>query len=170
MRISSIILCVRNANGSGHEQRRQTDGPGKDEVNRMNDFRKTAQEMLEFIRISPTCFHAVANIGSMLEAAGFQQLQEKEEWKLEKGGRYYTERNDSSVIAFVIPEKEVGIRGFHMAAAHSDSPCFKVKEKPELAVEGALSASEHRKIRRHDLVHLAGQTALRCRETGCEER
>ena len=116
MRISSIIPCVRNANGSGHEQRRQTDGPGKDEVNRMNDFRKTAQEMLEFIRISPTCFHAVANIGRMLEAAGFQQLQEKEEWKLEKGGRYYTERNDSSVIAFVIPEKEVGIRGFHMAA------------------------------------------------------
>ena len=101
----------------------------------MNDFRKTAQEMLEFIRISPTCFHAVANIGRMLEAAGFQQLQEKEEWKLEKGGRYYTERNDSSVIAFVIPEKEVGIRGFHMAAAHSDSPCFKIKEKPELTVE-----------------------------------
>ena len=126
---------MRNANGSGHEQRRQTDGPGKDEVNRMNDFRKTAQEMLEFIRISPTCFHAVANIGRMLEAAGFQQLQEKEEWKLEKGGRYYTERNDSSVIAFVIPEKEVGIRGFHMAAAHSDSPCFKIKEKPELTVE-----------------------------------
>ena len=92
MRISSIIPCVRNANGSGHEQRRQTDGPGKDEVNRMNDFRKTAQEMLEFIRISPTCFHAVANIGRMLEAAGFQQLQEKEEWKLEKGGRYYTAR------------------------------------------------------------------------------
>ena len=122
---------MRNANGSGHEQRRQTDGPGKDEVNRMNDFRKTAQEMLEFIRISPTCFHAVANIGRMLEAAGFQQLQEKEEWKLEKGGRYYTERNDSSVIAFVIPEKEVGIRGFHMAAAHSDSPCFKIIEKPE---------------------------------------
>ena len=126
---------MRNANGSGHEQRRQTDGPGKDEVNRMNDFRKTAQEMLEFIRISPTCFHAVANIGRMLEAAGFQQLQEKEEWKLEKGGRYYTERNDSSVIAFAIPEKEVGIRGFHMAAAHSDSPCFKIKEKPELTVE-----------------------------------
>ena len=126
---------MRNANGSGHEQRRQTDCPGKDEVNRMNDFRKTAQEMLEFIRISPTCFHAVANIGRMLEAAGFQQLQEKEEWKLEKGGRYYTERNDSSVIAFAIPEKEVGIRGFHMAAAHSDSPCFKIKEKPELTVE-----------------------------------
>ena len=114
---------------------RRQDGPGKDEVNRMNDFHKTAQEMLEFIRISPTCFHAVANISGMLEAAGFQQLRENEEWKLEKGGRYYTKRNDSSVIAFAIPAKEAAIRGFHMAAAHSDSPSFKVKEKPEMTVE-----------------------------------
>ena len=101
----------------------------------MNDFQKTAKEMLDFIEKSPTCFHAVVNIGAMLEEAGYVRLRENEEWKLVKGGKYYTERNDSSVIAFVIPEKEVGIRGFHMAAAHSDSPCFKIKEKPELTVE-----------------------------------
>lgn len=52
---------------------------------------------------------------------------------LKKGGKYYTERNDSSVIAFAVPAGTV--KGFHMAAAHSDSPCFKVKEKPELTVE-----------------------------------
>ena len=91
--------------------------------------------MLDFITKSPTCFHAAANLGEMLEKAGFQKLRENEEWKLEKDGRYYTERNDSSVIAFVIPAKEADIKGFHMAAAHSDSPCFKIKEKPELTVE-----------------------------------
>lgn len=89
--------------------------------------------MLDFIEKSPTCFHAVANIGKMLEKAGFQKLQETEEWRIRKGGRYYTERNDSSVIAFAIPAENV--KGFHMAAAHSDSPCFKIKEKPELTVE-----------------------------------
>ncbi len=99
----------------------------------MNDFQKTAKEMLDFITKSPTCFHAVENIGKMLEAAGFRKLRETEEWKLEKGGKYYTERNDSSVIAFSIPAGTV--KGFHMAAAHSDSPSFKVKEKPELTVE-----------------------------------
>ncbi len=99
----------------------------------MNDFQKTAKEMLDFITKSPTCFHAVENIGKMLEAAGFRKLRETEEWKLEKGGKYYTERNDSSVIAFAIPAGTV--KGFHMAAAHSDSPSFKVKEKPELTVE-----------------------------------
>ena len=99
----------------------------------MNEFQKTAREMLDFIEKSPTCFHAVANIGTMLEEAGFQRLRETEEWKLQKGGRYYTERNDSSVIAFSVPAE--GVKGFHMAAAHSDSPCFKIKEKPELTVE-----------------------------------
>ena len=99
----------------------------------MNDFQKTAKEMLDFIEKSPTCFHAVANIGAMLEEAGYVRLRENEEWKLVKGGKYYTERNDSSVIAFAIPTETV--KGFHMAAAHSDSPCFKVKEKPELTVE-----------------------------------
>ena len=99
----------------------------------MNDFQKTAKEMLNFIEKSPTCFHAVANIRAMLEEAGYVRLRENEEWKLVKGGKYYTERNDSSVIAFAIPTETV--KGFHMAAAHSDSPCFKVKEKPELTVE-----------------------------------
>ena len=99
----------------------------------MNDFQKTAKEMLDFIEKSPTCFHAVANIGAMLEEAGYVRLRENEEWKLKKGGKYYTERNDSSVIAFAVPAGTV--KGFHMAAAHSDSPCFKVKEKPELTVE-----------------------------------
>ena len=99
----------------------------------MNDFHKTAKEMLDFIEKSPTCFHAVANIGAMLEEAGYVRLRENEEWKLVKGGKYYTERNDSSVIAFAVPAGTV--KGFHMAAAHSDSPCFKIKEKPELTVE-----------------------------------
>ena len=99
----------------------------------MKEFQKTAKEMLNFIEKSPTCFHAVANIEELLEEAGFCKLRENEAWELKKGGRYYTQRNDSSVIAFAIPTGNV--KGFHMAAAHSDSPCFKIKEKPELTVE-----------------------------------
>lgn len=50
----------------------------------MNDFQKTAKEMLDFIEKSPTCFHAVANIGAMLEEAGYVRLRENEEWKLKR--------------------------------------------------------------------------------------
>ena len=142
----------------------------------MNDFRKTAQEMLDFITKSPTCFHAAANIEAMLQTADFRELRENEEWNLQKGGRYYTKRNDSSIIAFAIPAEEKGIRGFHMAAAHSDSPCFKIKEKPELTVEEHYLRLNTEKYGGMILstwldrpLSVAGRLAVR-RETGIESR
>ena len=84
-----------------------------------------AEELIEFISKSPTCFHVTDNIKKILDEAGFVQLQESGEWKLEAGGRYYVTRNNSSVIAFYMPEH---ISGFHIMASHSDSPTFRVKE------------------------------------------
>lgn len=107
----------------------------------MEKYIQTAQSMLEFIEKSPTCFHAVANLKKELVQNGFAELKEAENWKLAKGKGYFVTRNDSSVIAFSIPEgndadeEAAGIKGFHIVASHSDSPCFKVKEAPEMAVE-----------------------------------
>lgn len=98
----------------------------------MKEYTECAREMLDFIDKSPTCFQAVKNIGDMLSAAGFAELREADEWKLEKGKGYFVTRNESSVIAFRLPEQ---LSGFHIAAAHSDSPSFKVKESPESMVE-----------------------------------
>lgn len=89
--------------------------------------------LFDFIDHSPTCFHAVANMEEELERAGYQQLFEKNIWQIKAGGKYYVNRNGSAVIAFSIPQREQ--KGFHIVAAHSDSPCFKLKELPELAVE-----------------------------------
>lgn len=99
---------------------------------RMKEYTECAREMLEFIDKSPTCVQAVKNIGDMLSAAGLAELREADEWKLERGKGYFVTRNESSVIAFRIPEQ---LSGFHIAAAHSDSPSFKVKESPESTVE-----------------------------------
>ena len=41
----------------------------------------------------------------MLEDAGCIRLLENETWTLEKGKRYFTTRNGSSVLAFSVPEK-----------------------------------------------------------------
>lgn len=89
--------------------------------------------LFDFIDHSPTCFHAVANMEEELERAGYQQLSEKNIWQIKAGEKYYVNRNGSAVIAFSIPQREQ--KGFHIVAAHSDSPCFKLKELPELAVE-----------------------------------
>lgn len=95
--------------------------------------KKNLQKLFTFIDESPTCFHAVANLEKLLDKQGFTALSERERWKLEMGGKYYVNRNGSSLIAFTIPQKKPS--GFHMAAAHSDSPCFKLKESPEIVAD-----------------------------------
>ena len=96
-------------------------------------YRKTSEELLDFLDASPTCFHAVKNMADTLLANGFTQLSEKEKWKISAGGSYFVTRNGSAMIAFTIPED--GIRGFRIMASHSDSPTFKIKEQPEITVE-----------------------------------
>lgn len=81
--------------------------------------------MMDFIRLSPTAFHAVANLREMLEGQGFSPLNECEPWKLVPGGRYCVTRNQSSIIAFRIPKGDFD--HFQLVASHSDSPCFKLK-------------------------------------------
>ncbi len=94
-------------------------------------------ELMEFLDSSLTSYHAVRNVRSMLLRGGFTELSEREVWQLETGGKYFVVRNDSSMMAFCIPACGVdGIKGYHVYAAHSDSPAFKIKEFPEIEKEG----------------------------------
>lgn len=95
-------------------------------------YTETATALLDFIHNSPTAFHVVDNLTKLLE--GFTPLSEGEEWALESGKSYYVTRNGSSLIAFRLPEGE--LKGFHIAAAHSDSPVFKIKPQPEIRERG----------------------------------
>lgn len=97
------------------------------------NHKKTLQKLFTFIDQSPTCFHAVENMEKMLDKEGFTRLEERQFWHIEEKGKYYVNRNGSSLIAFTIPDKKPS--GFHMVAAHSDSPCFKIKESPEIVVD-----------------------------------
>ena len=100
----------------------------------MEESMKLSNELLDFIQKSPSCYHAVENLAQTLCDTGFLELSEGAPWRLQRGGRYFIRRNLSSLLAFKIPEGE--IRGFQIAASHSDSPTFKIKENPEMKVEG----------------------------------
>ncbi len=93
-----------------------------------------AQECLEFINQSVSCYHVVENMEQKLKEQGFIELKEKEEYDISPGNRYYVKRNDSSIIAFKVPRQE--IKGFHIVASHSDSPAFKLKAQSQ-QTEGA---------------------------------
>ena len=91
------------------------------------------EAMLQFIEDSPTAFHAAANVEALLLENGFEKLENLAEGALVPGGSYYTMQNGSAVLAVKIPENPA--KGFRIAASHSDSPCFKIKEVPEMKVE-----------------------------------
>lgn len=88
--------------------------------------------LLDFLRTSPTPFHATNNIAARLLAAGFIPLYEGDIWQLEPGNRYLITRNDSSIIALVYGKSPLLESGIRLLGAHTDSPCLKVKPRPEL--------------------------------------
>ena len=104
-----------------------------------------AQELIAFIESCPSMFHTAATISARLDQAGFTFVPEGAAWEQERGGRYYTRRNNSSVIAWKVGAELPALGGasreaqgdrpgvhFQLAASHSDSPTFKLKTAYEL--------------------------------------
>ena len=92
------------------------------------------QSFIDFIRRSPSAFHAVESACAMLRGHGFTQLDEHKPFAVVPGGKYFVTRNRSSVIALTVPES--GFAPFQIVSSHSDSPTFKLKPACEEAVLG----------------------------------
>ena len=99
--------------------------------------KKIAQELIDFTYSSPTAYHAVSNVSSMLLKNDFQQLFFEDVWTLQKGEKYFVTKNRSALIAFVVGEN-IADSGFRIAGSHTDSPAIKIKPNPELLTEGFL--------------------------------
>lgn len=95
-----------------------------------------SQGLLDFLKRSPSPFHATQSMAEALQDAGYQALDERETWQLKPQGRYYVTRNDSSIIAIKRGQHDPVQHGIRMVGAHTDSPCLKVKPQPELARHG----------------------------------
>lgn len=99
---------------------------------------KLNADLLAYLDASPSPFHAVAGMVKALGAAGFHPLSESADWDLVPGGRYYVVRNGSSLVAFVVGEKDLPDGGWRMLGAHTDSPCLKLKPQPDIRNKGYL--------------------------------
>ena len=91
------------------------------------------EKLMAFLDRSHSVFHAVAALEEELKAEGYSLLRESEHWELVPGGKYYTVRGGTALMAFRIPAAEP--KGFMFSAGHSDRPSFKLKE------HGVLSGS-----------------------------
>jgi aspartyl aminopeptidase len=96
------------------------------------------KDLLDFIDNSPSPYHAVKSIEEKLNAFDFKRLNETEKWDLKPGGRYFTIRDDSSIIFFVLGKKPLAETGYRVLGAHTDSPGLKIKPNAVSNTDGLL--------------------------------
>ena len=94
------------------------------------------ERLLDFLRRSPTPWHAVANMAARLESAGFRRLDETEAWRFAPGERVYVTRNDSSIVALQLPGEPLA--ALRMIGAHTDSPGLRLKPHAAQTATGWL--------------------------------
>ncbi|MCU1593983.1 MAG: apeB, partial [Frankiales bacterium] len=89
-------------------------------------------DLRAFIDVSPTPFHAVAEMTRRLSAAGFTELDETARWVLRPGGTHYVVRDGGSLVAFRIGSAPLADAGSRLVGTHTDSPTFKVRPRSDL--------------------------------------
>ena len=77
-------------------------------------------DLLNFLTNATTPFHTVGVMAERLLAAGFAPWSDSSREPIVAGGKYFTVRNDSSLIAFTAG-KDVS-QGLRLVGAHTDSP------------------------------------------------
>lgn len=70
----------------------------------------------------PTVYHFVEGLRHKLDAAGFNEITERDLARIRRGGRYYLTRNGTSLVAFVVGLDFIpGPDGANVVATHVDA-------------------------------------------------
>lgn len=95
-------------------------------------------DLCAFLDASPVNFFAADTVRQRLEEKGFSRLDMRDSWSLKPGDRRYVLVNGSAIFAFVAGAANPAKGGFHIIAAHSDSPGFRIKPACEMASDGGV--------------------------------
>lgn len=98
----------------------------------MNIEKATAKDLLSFIRHATSPFQVVEEARSLLNEAGFEELDFGHPWKLTPGNSYYAVPYGTTLFAFSIGAEFLAGDAIHIACAHTDHPCLRIKPKPEM--------------------------------------
>ena len=93
--------------------------------------------LMSFLDSSPVNFFAVETLSRMLDHAGFSCLRQSDAWNLRHGGKYYTVKNGTALMAFIVGNGTPD-EGCRIIAAHSDSPGFRIKPRAAMNCEGGV--------------------------------
>ena len=95
-----------------------------------------ARDLCAYVDASPMPFQACAESARRLAEAGFEELAESAEWKLQPGHGYWVTRNASTLLAFRLAARAPSETGFAIVGTHLDSPNLRVKPRGEIGTEG----------------------------------
>ncbi|MGI8459091.1 MAG: M18 family aminopeptidase [Propionibacteriaceae bacterium] len=90
-------------------------------------------DLTAFVSASPSSFHAVAEVRTRLLGAGFVEHTETEPYDGSPGGHLVV--RDGSVVAWRVPTRRRP-RGLRILGAHTDSPTFTLKPRPDTGAYG----------------------------------
>ena len=93
-------------------------------------MKQQTQALCAFLNNAHSFYHVAAELSGWLDEAGYIRLDESAVWELAPGGKYYTSRGSSSIVAFRIPNTQP--QGYMMSATHLDFPTYRLKENGEL--------------------------------------
>lgn len=136
----SNLTLDQNPSHSSEPPTQPTEGPKRPQrtplaYGRSNsDFRPRdfSKHFCRFLTNNPTVFHAVDRVGTQLTNHGYTKLSERNDWSIKAGGKYYIERNGSSLVAFAVGKDYKPGNGIAMIAGHVDALTVKVKPIPGL--------------------------------------
>ena len=95
-------------------------------------------KLFNLIENATSQFHTVKVTKGHLLEQGFEELKLKENWELQKGGKYVLVHHGSTIFAFTIGAEFEAEDGFRIAASHGDFPGFRMKPNAEMEVGGYL--------------------------------
>ena len=90
-------------------------------------------EFFEYLNRAVTPYQAVEAAAEFLQNAGFTEQKSEELLRPERGGAYFIRLYGAGLLAYTVGEEFSEEDGIHMAAAHTDAPCLRLKPKAEHA-------------------------------------
>ncbi len=96
------------------------------------------EKLFELIGKATSEFHTVEAVKGELSEKGFEELHLKNQWKLQKGGKYFVIHHGSTIFAFTVGKNFSKEDSFRIAASHGDFPGFRIKPNAEMENGGYL--------------------------------
>eukprot|EP00927_Polykrikos_kofoidii_P063159 TRINITY_DN57989_c0_g1_i1.p1 TRINITY_DN57989_c0_g1~~TRINITY_DN57989_c0_g1_i1.p1 ORF type:complete len:488 (-),score=69.46 TRINITY_DN57989_c0_g1_i1:26-1489(-) len=99
-----------------------------------------AKQFIEFVNETGSPYHAVSACAKRLRASGFQELRDGQPWALARGGKYFVTKGGSDIMALVVGGRFdcTKASGMSIVAAHTDSPCLRIRPNSRMAAAGML--------------------------------